>query len=317
MVDSATVSVIIPVYNDEKNIGACLDSILLKQSLLDVEVICIDDGSTDGTPHILQKYQQQFKNVIVLSQENRGLSNARNRGLEVAKGTYVYFVDSDDIVAENMLLKAWHLCCEKQLDVLYFSFESFGDNQLMNEKYKKIIYDTKRKHQYSDQVLSGQDMFCHFCHVNEYHVMVWIQIIRRDFLCHTNIRFFDGILFEDNLFTFLVLMNAQRVFCTNQIWYYKRIRENSIVTRSECPENIKGFLITLIEIMEYVKTHPNPSDDLLSCQEMVIKHLLLQIHKRYHRLTNTDQQRLLQFCSPHERLTLQSILLLSDGLLYK
>lgn len=106
MESKITVSVIIPVYNDENNIGPCLDSVLLKQSLPGVEVICVDDGSTDGSGQILQDYQKRFSNVTVISQENRGLSNARNRGLAIARGQYVYFVDSDDLLEEGMLLKA-------------------------------------------------------------------------------------------------------------------------------------------------------------------------------------------------------------------
>lgn len=313
-----TVSVIIPVYNDENNIGPCLDSVLLKQSLPGVEVICVDDGSTDGSRQILQDYQKRFSNVTVISQANRGLSNARNRGLAIARGQYVYFVDSDDLLEEGMLLKAWQLCREKNLDVLFFSFESFGDTQQMNEKYHKIIYDTKRKYYYPDKVLSGRDMFCLFCRENEYHVMVWVQIVRREFLNQCNIRFCDGILFEDNLYTFLVLMNAQRTCCTNDIWYHKRIRENSIVTKPECPENIMGFLTTVIAEMEYIQTHiGDKNDDFRQCQEKVMKHLLQQIHKRYHRLSAADQQSLLQNCSAHEYLTLRSILLLADRQLYQ
>ena len=313
-----TVSVIIPVYNDENNIGPCLDSVLLRQSLPGAEVICVDDGSTDGSGQILQDYQKRFSNVTVISQKNRGLSNARNRGLAIARGQYVYFVDSDDLLEEGMLLKAWQLCREKDLDVLFFSFESFGDTPQMNERYHKIIYDTKRKYCHPNKVLSGRDMFCLFCRENEYHVMVWVQIARREFLNRCNIRFCDGILFEDNLYTFLVLMNAQRTYCTNDIWYHKRIRENSIVTKPECPENIMGFLTTVSAEMEYIQTHiGNKNDDFRQCQEKVMKHLLQQIHKRYHRLSTADQQRLMQNCSAHEYLTLKAVLLLADGQLYQ
>lgn len=318
MRENVTISVIIPVYNDEKNIGPCLDSVLLKQSLPGVEVICIDDGSTDGSLDILLDYQRRFPNVTVLSQENRGLSNARNRGLAMARGSYVYFVDSDDLLVEDMLQKAWQLCRDKELDVLFFSFESFGDTPQMNEKYHKIIYDIKRKHSYSDEVLTGRAMFSQFCRVNEYHVMVWVQIAKREFLNRCNIQFPDGIVFEDNLYTFLVLMNARRTCCTNDIWYRKRIRENSIVTRAECPENIMGFLTTVIEEMAYIQAHVTDEDEeFKACQAMVMKHLLLQIHKRYHRLSEEDQQRLLKRCSAHEYLTLRSILFLADGQLYQ
>lgn len=312
-----TISVVIPVYNDEKNIKTCLDSILLKQDLPGTEVICVDDGSSDGSLQILLDYQNKHSNVIVISQDNRGLSNARNRGLSIAKGEYVYFVDSDDYLADNMLEKAWKLCQEKDLDVLFFSFESFGDNSKMNEKYHKIIYDTKRQHQYSREVITGREMFCQFCQVNEYHVMVWVQIAKRDFLLRNGIGFCDGILFEDNLYTFMILMLAERTICINDIWYYKRIRENSIVTRPECPENIYGFLKTLIMELDYIKgCSLEISDELKQSLEKVIKNIVLQVHKRFHRLSDHDQIELIHKCSPLEYLILKCILTLADGQLY-
>lgn len=318
MPEKINISVVIPVFNDEKNIASCLDSVLLKQFMPGVEVICVNDGSTDNSLQILQEYHRKFSNVIVISQENHGLCVARNRGMEIARGTYVYFVDSDDILADNMLIKAWKLCHDKDLDVLFFSFESFGDTPSMNEKYYNIICDIKRKHSYSNKVMSGREMFCQFCQVDEYHVMVWLQMIKREFLIQNGIRFYDGILFEDNLYTFLVLMNAQRTYCTKDIWYYKRIRENSIVTMPERPENVLGFLTTAIAVMDYIKTNmPDKDQNLKICQEAVLKNLFLQIHKRYHRLTAEKQQQLLDNCSTHEYLALKSILMLADGQLYQ
>lgn len=314
-------SVIIPVYNDDKNIGSCLDSILLKQSIEDIEVICVNDGSTDNSLQILLYYQQRFPNVIVLSQENRGLSNARNRGLSIARGEYVYFADSDDLVAEASLERLYQICCQKDLDVFFFSFESFGDTPEMNVKYNKIIFDTKRKYTYPNEIFNGRELFSLFCQVNEYHVMVWVQMLKREFLINNNIQFYDGILFEDNLFTFRVLMHAERSGCTNDICYYKRIRENSIVTKPECPENIRGFLITLKEIMGDIETFSlkamDISENLMLGFESVLRHLMQQIHKRFHRLSESQQEKLLKDCSISEYLILKSVLTLADNQLYK
>jgi len=146
--------------------------------------------------------------------------------------------------------------------------------------------------------------------------MVWIQMLRREFLIANNIYFYDGILFEDNLFTFHVLMNAERVYCINDILYYKRIRADSIVTRSECIENIEGFLITLIEELNYLNNYHNSSKDLNKALFTIIKQIVKQIHKRFNRLPESQKNTLFDKCTVKEYVMLRSILELAEGELY-
>ena len=103
------ISVIIPVYNMEKYLGECLESVL-HQTLSDIQIICIDDGSTDNTPKILEEYRKKYSNIIVLYQNRRGSGSARNKGLEYAKGKYIAFMDSDDYYASNDVLEALYNC---------------------------------------------------------------------------------------------------------------------------------------------------------------------------------------------------------------
>ncbi len=215
------ISVIIPVYNDEFRISICLDSVLHNQSLDHVEVICVNDGSTDNSLQILELYRTTHANLRIITQTNKGLSSARNTGLEAATGKYVYFVDSDDKIANDMLRKLWLTCEEKALDVLFFSFADFGDTPGICEKFKAHISRVKRVAQLDTNVLSGQDMFIKMCKDDEYYVVVWAQILRRQFLLEKSITFRDGILFEDNLFTFSILMNAERAYCINDVLYFK------------------------------------------------------------------------------------------------
>lgn len=96
------ISVVVPVYNVEKYIGQCLDSIL-GQTLKDIEIICINDGSKDNTLEILKDYAQKDSRIILIDKENEGLSKARNQGTEIASGEYISFIDSDDWIDENYL----------------------------------------------------------------------------------------------------------------------------------------------------------------------------------------------------------------------
>lgn len=111
-----TVSIILPVYNKEKYLKCCLDSII-KQSYSNIEIIAIDDGSTDGSLQILRKYQYQYKNIKVISGKNEGVSKARNKGLELA-GSYIMFIDADDYIDCKMIENMMYFMNKKQADVV-------------------------------------------------------------------------------------------------------------------------------------------------------------------------------------------------------
>ena len=136
-----TLSIIIPCYNVEKYIEECLESVCNDLDA-DIEVICVNDGSTDGTLDILEQWKQKDARVIVINQENKGVSVARNQGLHIAKGKFIYFLDSDDKVKDVAILEK---CCEKmqedQLDILIGAGRSFFETE---EFYKKYSYYEKK-----------------------------------------------------------------------------------------------------------------------------------------------------------------------------
>ena len=317
--DNIKISVIIPIYNGEKYISRCLDSVLKRQENIYVDVICVDDGSTDATVDILNEYKKCFSNLTVVTQENRGLSIARNVGLNLAKGEYVYFVDSDDYIKDNMLTYVVDICESNNLDILSFSFESFGENKKMEETYPHIIFDIKRKYNYDDIIRNGRDMLIKFCSVNEYYVMVWTQIFKRKFLLENSIEFFRNLIYEDNLFTFKALMCASRVICINDILYYKCVRENSIVTSPESIESVRGFLVTIIEEMKYIDAidYDGNKDTLKNTIEFIIFGLLKQLYKRYYRLSVEQRETLLKQCTYQESIFLKQVLLIDENKLYK
>lgn len=118
------ISVIVPVYNVEDYLGECLDS-LITQTLSDIEIICINDGSTDNSLEILTNYSKRDSRIKIITQENKGLSSARNRGFEFINGKYTYFIDSDDILKSDALEKLYNLACDKNTDFIIFKLINF------------------------------------------------------------------------------------------------------------------------------------------------------------------------------------------------
>lgn len=213
-------SVIIPVYNVEAYLRDCLDS-LLNQTCADWEAICVNDGSTDGSAAILEKYVNLDSRFKVVTQPNGGLSAARNAGISAAKGEYVLFLDSDDWLEENALeTLAKNLDGE---DMLCFSgrrvFEETGEfhpaDQLAEKTYENgMAY-------YNENALLHRD-FAFVC--------VVLRIYKREFLSCHSLQFKEGIFHEDNLFTPLACYYAGRVKVINECLYDYRVRSNSITT---------------------------------------------------------------------------------------
>lgn len=248
------ISIIIPCYNVEKYIKECLDSILM-QELKEFEIICINDGSTDNTLEILNSYKEKYSNIKIINQSNKGLSTARNVGMKYAEGKYIYFVDADDFLSNDKALALIYNEAEKnKLDVLFFSFENFTDDEEMKEKFKKHFLNKKRN-EVLDEVLTGKEMLDYFINTNQYYVTVWIQLVRKEFLLSNEIKFCDGIIYEDNLYTLELLLTATRVKCIDNILYKKRIREGSIVTSKQSYDSIKSLLYTVIKMNDVISNN--------------------------------------------------------------
>lgn len=210
-------SIIIPAYNAEAYLPQCLDSILA-QKHQDCEVIVVDDGSTDGTATQLQRYPD----VKVIHQENRGMSTARNRGLDEARGEYILFVDSDDLLTDGALET---LVAELSGEDII----AFNAKKLHDATGEQTYHPTIREPETTD----GWTYFCrHRLEATDIHfVCIWQRAYRRQFLIDNNLRFADGILrAEDDLFTTQVMLAAKTVKNITPCLYIYRIRTNSITT---------------------------------------------------------------------------------------
>ncbi len=243
MSSAVKVSVVIPVYNTEKYLPACLDSIL-GQSLKDIEVICVNDGSRDGSLSVLEAYAARDARLTVISQENRGQSTARNAGMDKARGEYLCFCDSDDMLTPDALETLYSICRDKALDVLYFDAElRFEDNALKERFASDARYFKGRAG--IREVCTGPELLTLLCGKHMYRVSPCLQLTALDYLRRTGIRFYEGIVHEDNPFTFAVMLRAKRAMKLDRAYYLRLYRAGSVMTTAESFENLYGYLKSL------------------------------------------------------------------------
>ncbi len=140
MVASPFLSIILPIYNVEKYLDRCMKSIL-KQSFKDYEIILVDDGSTDSSPILCDKYGKQLNKVKVLHKSNGGLSSARNAGLELAKGKYIFWLDSDDYISEEALSSIVKTLNKSEVDILKFNYRRQPNDIIRKSLLKPGLYN--------------------------------------------------------------------------------------------------------------------------------------------------------------------------------
>lgn len=275
------VSVIIPVYNVEKYLRECLDSIV-NQTLREIEIICVDDGSTDGSPEILREYGEKDCRITIISQENRGISSARNHGADIASGEYFYFMDGDDILERDALSRLYQLSEEKSLDVLYFDGESFFETEELKEIKKNYITYYARKGDYS-RVMTGLQMLHEMIAMDEYRSSLCLQFISSVHYRQENLRFEEGIIGEDNIFTFQCIMPAHRVYHMKEAFFHRRVRGNSVMTSAGKFEQVYGFFAGYLAIERAFRDNQLNQEDAEGLS-MLVRMRLRLTRKLYHDL---------------------------------
>ncbi|MDE6914706.1 MAG: glycosyltransferase, partial [Lachnospiraceae bacterium] len=221
------ISVIVTVYNLEKYIRNCLDSIL-NQKGTEYEVICVDDASTDGSGAILEEYEKKDCRVKVIRLlENRGLASARNEGYRHAVGEYLYNIDGDDLLVENAVSRMYGCAKENDLDLLGFSARAFFDNEDAHRFGNENDY--VRKHDYP-RVYQGPEVVAELIsngdRANANRVL---YCYKRSFFIENGLYDEEGLRYaDDSMFSYYV--TARRAMCIPDQLYLRRYREGSIVT---------------------------------------------------------------------------------------
>lgn len=244
--NSPTVSVVIPVYNVERYLCECVDSVL-NQSMQDFEIILVDDGATDSSGAICDRYGAQDPRIRVIHRENGGLSEARNTGLDAAAGEYVYFLDSDDYIEPCTLEHLLDLAGQEQADVVFFDAYVFFTDCEPDPK----VYQYHRCRDYG--TMPGRQMLLQLLDTDEYRTAVPLMLLRRDYMHRNGLRFRPGILHEDELFTFYVYNADGIVAHCHEELYARRIRQASIMTGSSMVRRYESILAIYFELSERYK----------------------------------------------------------------
>lgn len=214
------ISVIVPVYNTEKYISRCLDSLLCQNFDEKYEIIIIDDGSTDNSPDLAAEYAMSFKNVKLYSQENGGLSAARNTGLEHARGKYIAFVDSDDYVDINYLSEMYEAAESSEADIVCCNFRCVDENG------DPSGIDGILKHR--PGVFEAKKMLSSLLLDVTVRSFAWNKLYRRDLFIRNNIKFPVGKLYEDLRTTPRLFSRAKKIAAVSGVLYNYVQRKNSI-----------------------------------------------------------------------------------------
>ncbi|QDO93534.1 glycosyltransferase [Formosa sediminum] len=220
-------SIIIPVYNAENFVGQCLESIL-NQNIdpSEFEIIAVDDGSIDGSVSVLQTYEKNNDNILVVLQKNQGVGAARNKGMELAKGKYLYFLDSDDYLASNVLLPILEYAQTNNLQIVTF--------QSITTK-KRNLYTSSLAGKHTTKVQSGPNYIGAIGYRNE----VWWYIVERNFVKELGLKFILGRWMEDAIFTTQLFLAAQRM-SKLQIDAHRYVTvKNSVMTNKKPEHYIK------------------------------------------------------------------------------
>ena len=231
----AKVSVIVPVYNVEKYLKRCLDS-LLGQTLEDIEIICVNDGSKDNSLEILKRYAEKDERIVVIDQQNRGMSYSRNKGLEVATGEYIGFVDSDDYIENNYYEKLYSVASSYDADIACASIIR------ENERKKKVLlkYENERVYEDTKEKLEIAQV-PEFC-------FVWNKIYNREKLMQSGCKFVDGLFYEDVLYTPNVIEKLGRLVTVQDTFYHYWKRSDSVIkTENDKIRADKLFVISELD----------------------------------------------------------------------
>lgn len=240
MYESPLVTVIMPVYNTEPFVSEAIDSIL-GQTLKSLELICVNDGSTDQSGVICDKYATIDKRVVVIEQSNSGQGCARNRALKLAHGKFIYFMDSDDILLPTALEEVCLKMIENKLDLLFFEAHTFGEIKAVGKYRRDFLYD---------DAYSGAELASLLLKNNEFIVSPCLYVASADLYQTNGIRFLeDHVKHEDDIFTILALLYSKRATCLHQDLYARRYRPGSTMTSFDPVSSVKGAFRTYSELI--------------------------------------------------------------------
>lgn len=221
------VSIVVPVCNVENYLRECIDSILA-QTLKEIEIICVNDGSTDNSLNILRDYEKKDSRIRVISKENSGYGNTMNVGMEAANGEYIGIVESDDYIENNMFERLYKTACQYDVEIVKSDHYIFSTKEGKQQKQLQAICPE----QYYGKIINGNtcpELF-------NFSMMNWTGIYKRQFIENNKILHNEtpGASFQDNGFWFQAMSLAKRIVLINEaFYYYRQDNPNSSINRKE------------------------------------------------------------------------------------
>lgn len=217
------VSIIMPAYNVEREIEGSIVSIL-EQTYDNLEIIIINDGSTDNTFSVIKRYASSDSRIKVINQKNSGQSVARNKGIDISTGDYIYFFDADDFLQKNAIFELVN-----QMRILNTDVVTFNANAVDLGRNTSQPYVRHRK--VRDKVIYSRD---NFLEKNKWNLTpVWIYFFKKSFLLDNNIRFIENIIYEDNMFYIDVMLHLKTISAINTTFFFYQKRTHSTITSSD------------------------------------------------------------------------------------
>lgn len=272
------ISVIIPAFNAENYIEECIQSVI-ENKQDNLEVIIINDGSIDRTAEIISSFKENF--IKVIHTENQGQSAARNIGISISTGDYIIFLDSDDKLHKNALLRLTEEIITQKADVIFFESQVFFDDDLLSGKFNPN-YD--RNPTLENKKFSGVDFFKHSIQINNYIVSPCLFIASKEAISGTTFK--EGIIHEDNLFTTSILLGKNiSVMCIKEKLHLRRVRHGSVMTQLKNQKHLDGYHACINELI----SNP-PLNSTLALEEYntflchmadCLKHTALEIINQY------------------------------------
>lgn len=257
-------SVVIPVYNVEHYVKECLESVV-HQKTKSVEIILVDDGSTDDSGKICMEYAETHSNVRYIRQRNAGLGAARNVGLGQAQGDYVIFLDSDDYWREDCMIRLQEVLLKyPYLDILYFDAEVVYESDAIprNDAYDANAY--YRKGKISEEVCKGMDFFNEI-YPRHFNVSACMAAYRREFLLSHAILFPQGVLYEDCLFNLQSMIGGKAVKYLPYNLYIRRYRLGSIMTSVQNKQQrVQSIVKVFMSVMDFVESERGRCEKVIS-----------------------------------------------------
>lgn len=253
------ISVIIPVYNTSSYLKKCLDSVI-NQTKKNIEIICIDDGSTDESFKNLKKYSNSDKRIILLKQQNLGGGSARNLGMKKACGKYLYFLDSDDWIELNLLEECYNVAEKTKSEIVIFKADEYNEK---TKKYNNLDYAFQKKWFKKNEFNFRDNKNRIF---NSFQNWAWNKFFRREFLVKYNICFQEIFRTNDLYFTCVALVSATKIFLLEKklVHYRRGISINCQSNNDKYPLDWYKACIKLKKYLVYNKIYNDVEQSFLN-----------------------------------------------------